>query len=196
MQTPPEQTDEDAVVQLNALIGAFIGGAEDGRQSFCLQERLKGKLLHEWLGSTYGGWKFNLEWTVWDDPEAGTNPHFPRPDETLQLTNGDLRQKPFFDDDASADLYGANGSQFALQNRNLLLTEMIPARSLAVGGNPVLAYGANNYDMQSQLREGWPAERITAEAPSPRWLHSDLREVAYIYVFPLYDRWVDLGVLK
>ncbi len=195
METPQEQTDEDFVVQLNAGIGAWIGGDADGRQAFCLQERLKGKFSLAITGSTYGGWRFNLDWTIWDDPVAGTNPHFPGPDETFRLTNAELRERPFFDDDTPAELYGANGNQFALQNRNLLLSEMIPARSLAVGGNPVPTYGADNFNMQSVLRSGWPAER-TAGGKPPRWWHSDLKDVGYIHTFPLYDKWVELGGFK
>jgi hypothetical protein len=28
---------------------------------------------------------------------------------------------------------------------------------------------------------------------TPRWLHSDAREIAYIYNYKLFNKWVDLG---
>ncbi|HEY5893494.1 MAG TPA: hypothetical protein VIT91_09705 [Chthoniobacterales bacterium] len=196
MRTPPEAYQDDAIIQLNAAWGAFIGGDSDGSHAFCLQERLKGKFILPSMGGTYGGWKFNIDWFVFDDPVNGGNPHFPEPDETWQLTNPKLRGMPFFDDNYPTDLYGSDGSSYATQNRNTLLSEMIPALSLAVGGNPVSGYSLqNNIDMQDQMHLGWPAGRTSNDDPVA-WWHGDLKDVSYTYVFLLFDKWVELGGLK
>ena len=191
---PPEQSDEDAIIQWNAFVGAWIGGAEDGRQAFCLQERLKGKFFLASMGSQYGGWSFNPTWVIFDAAATPPSYRFVLPTETLAVTNEELKTKPFFKP-GPTELYGSNGSNYSLQNRNLLLAEMIPGRTLAVGGNPVEDYEEANINMQIESHVGWPAERLTTD-PRPQWLHGDLKEISYTYVFKLYDKWVELGGLK
>ncbi|MEI8340804.1 MAG: thrombospondin type 3 repeat-containing protein [Verrucomicrobiota bacterium] len=224
MRTPSEQTDDDAVIQLTAGIGAFVGADADGRYAFCLQERLKGHFLLPSMGSTYGGWR--LSKTFYDQPN-GTTPRKPTPQEAANLTDQELQTHPVFD--PGFDIYwvyrppspqepggflgwektnhegspswirdltiGSNGSQTAQQNRNLLLSEMFPARSVAVGGNPIPSFGDRNFDMQSSMHHGWPASRTSGGEPVA-WWHGDVKDVSYTYVFPLFDKWVELGGLK
>jgi len=177
MRTPTEQTDDDAVIQFNALVGAFLGGAADGSQAFCLQERLKGHFLLSQMGGTYGGWRFTENY---DDstPPSPPNHRTPTASETNVLNDSELQAEPVFDPGFYhqfspplpgggtkvvrtgapswiADLTEATtGSTIAQQHRNLLLSEMFPARTLAVGGNPVPVFGARNIDMQSTMRLG------------------------------------------
>ena len=80
-----------------------------------------------------------------------------------------------------------------------LLAETIPDRSFAVGANEVEAFAPpgqpnRNHDMQN-MQNGWPAER-TSDDPDEPWLHNDLKSVAYLYVWPLFDKIVEEGDLK
>ncbi len=89
------------------------------------------------------------------------------------------------------ELYGKNtGSALAADpvKRTQLLNEAIPALSLALGANrserlPL----ARNHNMPDVFADsGWP--RPTDEATGlPRWHHSDMREVAYLYMRGFYD---------
>ncbi|MDX2080533.1 MAG: hypothetical protein SFU53_07090 [Terrimicrobiaceae bacterium] len=225
MESPPDSTGsgwEDLIIQANAAWGAtsqnnpFIGAAEDGRQAFCLQERLKGRFLYPSMGSSYGGWRFTANYQKPPSITFGT----PTPEEAAQLSTDALRLTPVFDPGFTyntsppyphqpateqvrsgapswiADLTKlTTGSAIAEQHRSFLLSEMFPARTLAVGGNPVPAFGSRNIDMQSTMRLGWPASRLGGD-PRPRWLHGDMKDVGYTYVFPLFDEWVELGQLK
>lgn len=90
------------------------------------------------------------------------------------------------------DLYGVStGSAIAADavKHTQLLNEAIPALSLALGSTssdrlPV----ARNYNMPDIFadRAGWPRS-LDGATNLPRWHHSDMREVAYLYLSGLYD---------
>ena len=92
-----------------------------------------------------------------------------------------------------ANLFGANGSGYAapIQKRNTLLAEMIPAQSTAAGSNPINSFIGRNYDMDT-MSSGWPVQR----PPGSGWWHSDVRNVAYTYTFPVFDEIVTTGELS
>jgi len=81
-----------------------------------------------------------------------------------------------------------------------LLGHAIPALSDATGRNEINEIRASgvivfdpakgNVDM-SIIRNSWPKERSsTTLSAVPRWRHSDLKEVAYLYVIELYKDFV------
>jgi len=156
-----------------------------------MQERMKGRMLTgQVLSSNYGGWAFSL---VWDITESWGNRQR-TPSETAEIANDELKSKPFFRA-GPADLYGPNGSKYASpeQHRNTLLAEMIPALSFAAGSNPLTLFALpgredRNYDMM-EYRTGWPRS-------NPDWQHSDLKLVAYPFVYKLYEKLVELGGLN
>ena len=95
------------------------------------------------------------------------------------------------------DLYGATtGNTIASDpvKRTQLLNEAIPATSLAVGANYTARFGdSNNYNMPSLYANAahWPSARgvdKTSGIAVPNWHHSDMREVAYIYLYPFFDK--------
>lgn len=154
------------------------------------------------LGSTYGGWGFNLEkYSRWEVSLTG-GPRkvlFP-PDEVNILTPLSIfRIDPLFKkrvDDA--DLFKeTSGGSFAMLNRNRLLAEAIPALTFAAGKKQVDAFGTlyNNLDMQAKLKNGWPPER-SMDQESKKWKHGDIRDVSYPYVCPLFLKFVELGGLS
>lgn len=173
-----------------------------GQYAWALQEKRKGR---NWItsigGSTYGGWGFNSHWDVFD-VELEQWIHLP-PAEANEIFYGDILANPFFrpGGEELAPLYpegpgdpDPEGSQFAEDNLHFLLGGFVPSRTLPVGANHVAAldaYGARNFDMQAQFKDGWPNSR----GSNTDWLHSDLRVISYVYIYELYDKFKDLGGL-
>jgi len=94
------------------------------------------------------------------------------------------------------NLYGPDGTNFASRHRDTLLARMIPAMSLAAGREPVEkltreAGEERNFNLNN-LKTGWPAER----GADKDWRHSDLRDVAFVYVKDFYKEFVRLAALS
>ena len=170
----------------------------DGVHAWALQEKRKGR---NWIsqigGSTYGGWGFN-SW--YQDPETW--------DYDLPTAVDEIKKRPFFRPGGSdlAPLYVPTdpndpdqGSQFATDNLHFLLAGFIPSRTLPVGANSVQRIsdvGGGNFNMQNLYQNGWPQERLDDDSTQNNWLHSDLREVAYLYVYKLFDKFRQIGGLN
>lgn len=180
---------------------------ESGTYSWALQERLKGRLpIGMFLGSNYGGWGFNHEWdTIVPDPnnvELSLPVQISASDANLILFD-QLRSRPFFEKGTNdSDLFtdvtlGANSIDYPRRSR--LLAEAFPAMTLPAGGNLTKAFDplTQNIDMQVKFqRTGiWPKVRDKDVS----WRHSDAREVAYPFVFRLFENMADViekGVVK
>ncbi|MBN1270112.1 MAG: hypothetical protein JXB04_11025, partial [Kiritimatiellae bacterium] len=171
-----------------------------GEYAWALQEKRKGL---NWItsigGSTYGGWGFNEYY--WDD-DLGTYV----PPTNVQA----ILSRPFFRPGGSEleDLYVPTntnqadvGSQFASNHMHFLLGGFMPSRTLAIGANKMVSWPeTRNCNMQHTeqddgLQNGWPQERLSSQW-GDRWLHCDLRAMANLYVYELYDKFVELGGLK
>jgi len=175
------------------------------------QELLKGRMpygVNDILGSDHGGWKFN-------DASYGTNgilstswTHM-SPIAAVALPTTELQTNAFFDVtdfigqipfDWTQDLnlYGATGSNYAKVFRNRLLSDTIPALTLPVGANPITTPGIviENYDMMTQLENGWPQGRLNSREHNNNWYHSDYRQVAYTFTYRLFNQFVNTGNLK
>lgn len=191
------------------LLEHILGGAVLGERTWVLQELLKGKgITGEVLGSIYGGWKFNfrnLAWPVDDSPPAALNDiyagiyqslTFPllepifltrllEPLETTGLAgqSQELMSKPFFDP-FPAD-----------KTRAELFAQALPARTNPAGRNSVDIFNTpqenRNFDMVT-LKNGW----FSTETNENRWLHSDIRDVGYLYTYKVYDKFKELGKLN
>ena len=169
------------------------GGGEYG---WCLQEKRKGQ---SWIpslgGTTYGGWGLN-------DYYQGENNPLPTSDDEIAI-------HPVFDPGGSelAALYAPIGSdqsqaasQFATDHLNFLLAGFVPSRTLPMGANntPILntPTDSKNFNMQTpDFQTGWPVGRLDSDMQN-RWLHSDLRAVAFMYVYKLYKQFVELEGLQ
>jgi len=181
---------------------------EGGRYAWVKQEKFKGDrrsfLFFGGAGSDLAGWGFNLDEaaytkSVWvSPPTTGAPPVrvMKAPDELVidaAFLDG-LKSRPFFTD-KPAELFGANGSTWAAENKTLLLAKAFPARTVPVGANSLGKLAPEeNLDMHAQFKtdnalDRWPR-------PDGRWLHSDLREVAYVHVYRLYNDFVSKGGLK
>jgi hypothetical protein len=191
---------DNAPTVFGALEGGlreFLRGGLPGEFAWALQEKLKGRTISgHVLGSAYGGWGFGLPGLA--------------PAEAAQLSEATLRAVPFFKviggDSAWPDqrfplaLFGDNGNGSSLvtpDNRAQWLAQAFPARTLAAGANAIPNLGeARNLDMHALFKNGWPAERIANNRKGLRWLHSDIREVAYTFTHRAYDQIVQSGGLR
>jgi hypothetical protein len=83
--------------------------------------------------------------------------------------------------------------------RNQLLAQAFPALTQPAGANYTPAFSAaRNHNMPEELLgpAGWPAARgqeVVGGTPMARWLHSDMREVAYLYTHLLFDQIVTIS---
>ncbi len=172
---------------------------ETARFAWVLQEKNKGRgvtLLGQAdpirLGSSdIGGWEFNdADYFVQiDDHDIRRM----RPAEANAIDPMRLRTKPFFRMGRELELYGSDGSEYARIHRDRLLGEMIPARSLPAGANPTKALRVGfNLDMNRMFKLGWPQSRGDDEA----WRHSDITDVSYLHVWPLFKSFVDNAALN
>jgi hypothetical protein len=88
------------------------------------------------------------------------------------------------------------GNSTAANHRNQILAEAIPALSLPVGANETSKfddYGTRNFNMPSLYadKNQWPNGTTTQGGVAvPNWHHSNMREVAYPYLFTFYDQLV------
>ncbi len=82
-----------------------------------------------------------------------------------------------------------------------LLATGIPSRSYAAAANEVAALNppgqpSRNFDMaSSSMRDGWPSGIDSADG-GMRWRHSDFKDISLRYVYPMYDKMIEIGELK
>lgn len=69
------------------------------------------------------------------------------------------------------------------------LGDAIPAESFAAGANQT-GGGVLNYNMQIDTPNGWPSQREknTSNGIIRQWLHSNLKNVSFFYVFRLFKK--------
>ena len=82
----------------------------------------------------------------------------------------------------------------------LALAKHVPALSSPVGGNAVLESDGRNIDMNlDSENRGVPRPNKWGRSHQvfgSAWLHSDMKDVAYFYVYKLYEQLIEKGNLK
>jgi hypothetical protein len=68
---------------------------------------------------------------------------------------------------------------------------MFPSCSLPAGASLLPNFEDRNFDMPALYPTSWPAERGAIKD----WLHSDVKVVAYSYIYGLFEKWTQLGNL-
>jgi hypothetical protein len=190
----------DEVLELNNVAPSLSTGAGGlfnlfptrKRYSWHKQEVFKGRDMA--VGTSWAGWGF-----LRTAPESTYAQTLIYPDAATanQATPAQLADQPVFRWNPSGML--TNSIPAAL--RNELLAKGIPALSGATGTMSVSitddsgnAIPGRNQDMNSVARpNGWPRLHAVYE---DRWLHSDLKDVAFFYTFKLFENLVTTGVLK
>jgi len=111
-----------------------------------------------------------------------------------------LKPVPFFSPAGMEELFkeGEAGSNFAKKNHARIMAYGIPARDYAVGANYTFSNEERRVNMANKfvLKDAndkliWPSNMIELDKEGnafPLWLHSSIRDVAYVYNYTLYDR--------
>jgi hypothetical protein len=179
-----------------------------GDLAWAHQELHKGDEIIELLsGDRHGGWFFNLQN---DDYRITAVQPLP-PSSAALLTPLQLAEDSFFlrfqEDDnkylayKGLELYGEPGDLTAslqagqYETRAKVIAEAVPALSYAAGRNNMASFSTpssdRNHDINILYKNGWGASR----GGQNRWLHSDARNMAYLYTFKLFEKWIELGGL-
>jgi len=106
-------------------------------------------------------------------------------------TREELVTSPLFTSFKDERMSSTNVLDFAdAELRAKMLGDAIPAESFAAGRNATRGV-LDNYNMQSELPNGWP-EAIMIDLPSgirqSAWRHSDIKNVAFWYVYLLFHQ--------
>jgi hypothetical protein len=188
----------------------YAAGGSIGGLSLEIAMRSLGIRAGNLVGSKYGGWGFNPHWDTSGSFERVTlgasviyfyvpGGHL-APAETATITAEDLQANPFFLPFLEPSLMTPDGSAVAANPavRAQLLAEAIPSRTFGTGANILVKSDLTplikaNFDMNKEFHtRGWPAERTGDSLKQSRWLHSDLRDVAYPYNGMVFDKFVEL----
>lgn len=174
-----------------------------GQGAWITQEHQKGKLTAASAGmDEEGGWGFNcMEPDTWWQRNVSCKQFDEMASaEAFALEPQELRDRPFFKPFSVDNLFDENStiaSAAAVEFKDHTLAFGIPALSHAAGSTELSedVIPVNNINMNIKLKTSWPAERGAREEDKG-WLHSDAKDVAYRYVYQLYDTWVAKGNLK
>jgi hypothetical protein len=175
-----------------------------GRLAWTKQEMTKGFALFSGGGigeiNASGGWNWNQHWftrdyTIEPDGLHYSDPRKRTPAETTSITDAQLRTKPFFEPFHNDDFHKTDKQEAAANNYeevSRLLAASIPAISYPAGSTEIGDLDGKNFDMHTTFKNGWPTSRKNPK----NWLHSDMRDVAYLYVYKLYDKFCEIAELE
>jgi len=143
------------------------------RYAWQKQEMFKGRGV---LGGTdWAGWGFSGAYTM-SEANAAT-------EESL-LTNAVFVQEP----------NGMFSPVIATQLQNEIVAVGVPALSFAAGVNAITPPGWDrNYNANDHKPNGWGRDHDVYHA---RWLHSDLKDMAYLYTYDLFIQVTAQGGLQ
>lgn len=162
-------------------------------EAYCWQKQETHKGIEPIAGNLRGGWGFY--W--WMESSGGEDypVYYSAATTSVMVANGSITNNPVF-------YYP--GTQMDNQNASqndiwFALAEYVPAISSPVGGNSVGNDVAENIDMNDDSNDGilrpngWGRND---DVYLENWFHSDMKDMAYFYVYPLYDELKTKGNLK
>ena len=177
----------DEVLELashnNVTIFTGIGFVETlSHHSWHKQELFKGRGYDILWGFT--------DWAGWDVRENIFGVNAISPEKALTMTNADFRTNTVF----NCYPESMNTNVIDRATRGALLAFGIPALTPAAG---VSSFGKNQENMfdlntEDYKSNGW----VTREKYGERWLHSDFKDVPYIFTYKFYDKVLEKGNLK
>jgi hypothetical protein len=86
----------------------------------------------------------------------------------------------------STNLFTIADSSYREQLRATFLADAIPATSFAAGANHTSGV-KDNHNMHDFMAEGWPRRKNNKNI----WLHSDIKNIAYVFLYPLFDNFIE-----
>ncbi len=184
-------TGDEVLELFNGTPGPAAGGLLDsdtkGRYAWHKQEVYKGRdenVVFDWATTDWSGWGFRENWLemrMYSAEEANAL-------ESLSLTTNTV-----------FTLYPSTMNTNVISRLHLdeNLAKGIPALSPATGreslnGHIVEKYNLNAGLFNNQLNSWWRTDGNLKN----KWLHSDIKDAAYYFVYKLFDNFVDKGGLK
>ncbi|MEI7902567.1 MAG: hypothetical protein WCK89_20145, partial [bacterium] len=191
----------------------------DGRYAWAFQEKRKGSSAYaggdNYTFSYFSGWRFNTEnepdgWNLaTQDPEVF---EFISPAQAANLSTNlaQLATRPFFgmgSGEYRSSLFTTNAvtaNDWLINDTNIwrVLAGAVPAKSLAAGRIQIDNYINDNVNMNQPVSDNsgikpsyWP-DRGGDVWLRTNWLHSDIRNMAYLYTYRIYDEIINRGGLK
>jgi hypothetical protein len=145
------------------------------------QEVLKG--VNPYLATLEGGWGFH-SWPV-DLPNGETEWRtFTAQEAQEMVTNGSIVTNAVFERSVTAMF----SPTILLAERNRILAYNVPAVSESTGSVPTFESQSKFVNLNSSAyKNGWGR---SGNPYNDQWLHSDMKDMAYYYVFRLYDELV------
>jgi hypothetical protein len=175
--------------------GGFVRGA------WVSQEYAKGgsSIAAFGLSRTQAGWGFNLD-RMEMNSEGSPVPTPPNYTTQTFISNESLIERPFFspfNESALHNIYYGSAKAAETKVQYDLLASGLPAMSYAVAANPMNGM-AENIDMETLKTDSteWPKQNHETQLSAGKWLHSDMREVAFCYLYRMYEKMINLGNLK
>ncbi len=162
-------------------------------EAYCWQKQETHKGVEPIAGTLSGGWGFY--W--WMESSCGEEypVYYSAATTSVMVANGSITNNPVF-------YYP--GTQ--MNNRNatqddiwFALAEYVPAVSSPVGGNRIWSETGKDINLNENSAQGLPRPNGWGRNHNvfdDSWLHSDMKDMAYFYVYKLYDQLVTKGNLQ
>ncbi len=164
-------------------------------EAHCWQKQETHKGVEPIAGTIAGGWGFNCWTSLLPDV---LQPAFYSADEANEaVASGAVTNKPVFRCDGTP-----MGNRNATSNDvYLALAKYVPAVSSPIGGGPLCITEGKSVDLNVDENSaeviprpnGWGRD---GGVRRQNWLHSDMKDMAYFYVYELYEQLVIKGSLK
>jgi len=171
----------DEIFEIHEDPGLFTGGLWYlERYAWQKQELFKG--CGGLGGTDWAGWEFAGHWEgdTWVNDYTMAEANAATPDNLR--TNAVFLHAP-------ATMFSSN---ITAQVVNDIIAQGVPALSYAAGCNAIMG-AVQNYNANDHKPNGWGRDDDTYHT---RWLHSDLKNMAYLYTYELFNELVSQGGLQ
>ena len=163
----------------------LLEGMLDSTASYAWQKQETSKGGRFVAGTAHGGWGFHT-WRI-----AGFDYRYTAAEAAEMVADGSVTNSPVFNRG-----YGPMLSPDVAEDEVMYaLAKYVPAVSSPVGGSPIMGRRVENHNLNEAFdyRNGWG--RVENDAMT--WKHSDMKDMAYFYVWPLFEELVtEKGDLK
>lgn len=159
------------------------------------QEVLKG--MATLAGMLSGGWGFNV-WQEFDQQSAEwVSVRYSPEGAALAVETGSITNKPVFDVSDAEEMMDRSATE---DDVFLALAKHVPALSSPVRGSRRERRVDENIDMNLNSDENGVPRPNEWGRNHPNfgvaWLHSDMKDMAYFYVYKLYEQLIQKGNLR
>ena len=197
----------NSVTEASIVKLVFRQGLNFADNAWKYQELIKGLAWYDSMARVFidrrqAGWAFNDDWWLWTDANEGSKVKY-TPSQARSISNTRLISKPFFDYFSEREIQSSQkniGSLKASESKVVydLLARGIPALTYATGVASLNDNIKFNYDLEflGRSTSHWPTAGHEKPSHKQRWLHSDIKNVAFPIIYPAFQTMVSQGLLK